>query len=100
MFRIIRTPQLSTILSIQARFRCDHRQRVISGCEATNPRQRSWKKTLTLVVEGRTGVTWFLGGLEGTFVGTPFAVRLRYTRTWIHDDDHGWRVVAAHASFV
>ncbi|MGH3565484.1 MAG: nuclear transport factor 2 family protein [Pseudonocardia sp.] len=45
-----------------------------------------------------TGVTWFLGVLEGTLAGAPFAARLRYTRTWIHDDDRGWRVVAAHAS--
>ena len=36
---------------------------------------------LTVLVEGRTGVTWFLGALEGTFVGTPFAARLRYTPT-------------------
>lgn len=56
------------------------------------------EEELTVLVEGRTGVTWFLGALEGTFAGTPFAARLRYTRTWIHDDDHGWRVVAAHAS--
>ena len=56
------------------------------------------EEDLTVLVEGRTGVTWFLGTLEGTFAGTPFAARLRYTRTWIHDDDHGWRVVAAHAS--
>jgi ketosteroid isomerase-like protein len=56
------------------------------------------EEDLTVLVEGRTGVTWFLGALEGTFAGTPFAARLRYTRTWIHDDDHGWRVVAAHAS--
>lgn len=56
------------------------------------------EEELTVLVEGRTGVTWFLGALEGTFAGTPFAARLRYTRTWIHGDDHGWRVVAAHAS--
>lgn len=56
------------------------------------------QEDLTMLVEGRTGVTWSLGTLEGTFTGTPFTVRLRYTRTWIHDDDHGWRVVAAHAS--
>ncbi|HSL07742.1 MAG TPA: nuclear transport factor 2 family protein [Pseudonocardiaceae bacterium] len=56
------------------------------------------EEDLTVLVEGRTGVTWFLGALEGTFAGVPFAARLRYTRTWIHDDDHGWRVVAAHAS--
>ena len=56
------------------------------------------EEDLTVLVEGCTGVTWFLGTLEGTFAGTPFAARLRYTRTWIHDDNHGWRIVAAHAS--
>jgi hypothetical protein len=56
------------------------------------------EEDLTVLVEGRTGVTWFLGVLEGTVAGAPFAARLRYTRTWIHDDNHGWRVVAAHAS--
>ena len=56
------------------------------------------EEDLTVLVDGRTGVTWFLGALEGMLAGTPFAARLRYTRTWIHDDDHGWRVVAAHAS--
>jgi len=56
------------------------------------------EEDLTVLVEGRTGVTWFLGALEGTIAGTPFSARLRYTRTWIHDDDHGWRIVAAHAS--
>jgi hypothetical protein len=56
------------------------------------------EEDLTVLVEGRIGVTWFLGALEGTFAGTPFAAQLRYTRTWIHDDEHGWRVVAAHAS--
>ncbi|MEU7901057.1 hypothetical protein AB0B45_50570 [Nonomuraea sp. NPDC049152] len=43
-------------------------------------------------------VTCFLGTLEGTFAGTPFAMRLRYTRTWVHTDEHGWRILAAHAS--
>lgn len=41
------------------------------------------EEDLTVLVEGRTGVTWFLGTLEGTFAGAPFAARLRYTRTWI-----------------
>lgn len=56
------------------------------------------EEDLIVLVDGRTGVTWFLGTVEGTSAGTPFSVRLRYTRTWIHDDDHGWRVVAAHVS--
>ena len=56
------------------------------------------EEDLTVLVDGRTGVTWFLGTVEGTLAGAPFAARLRYTRTWIHDDQHGWRIVAAHAS--
>lgn len=51
---------------------------------------------LALVVDGRTGVTWVLTTLEGTDAGNPFAARVLYTRTWIHDDKRGWRVLAAH----
>ncbi|MDH2430415.1 nuclear transport factor 2 family protein [Sphaerisporangium sp. TRM90804] len=51
---------------------------------------------LTVLVVGRTGVTWFLGRLSGELSGTRFSARVRYTRTWIHDDDHGWRLLAAH----
>jgi uncharacterized protein DUF4440 len=50
-----------------------------------------------LIVRG-TGVTWFLGTLEGTLAGEPFLARVRYTRTWDHDDDLGWRLIAAHVS--
>jgi hypothetical protein len=56
------------------------------------------EEDLTVLVDGGTGVTWFLGTVEGTLAGTPFTARVRYTRTWIHDDDHGWRLVAAHVS--
>lgn len=56
------------------------------------------EEDLTVLVEGRTGVTWFLGTVEGTFAGVPFGARMRYTRTWIYDDHHGWRIIAAHAS--
>jgi ketosteroid isomerase-like protein len=69
--------------------------------EAQRSRQVMTKvseENLEVLADGRTGVTWFLGTLEGTFDGTPFAARLRYTRTWIHDDNYGWRVVAAHMS--
>lgn len=31
------------------------------------------QEDLTVLVEGCTGVTWFLGTLEGAFVDTPFA---------------------------
>ncbi|MBB5868678.1 ketosteroid isomerase-like protein [Allocatelliglobosispora scoriae] len=56
------------------------------------------EEELTVLTEGRTGVTWFLGTLEGTYAGEAFAVRLRYTRTWLLDDDLGWRIIAAHSS--
>lgn len=52
------------------------------------------------LVDGRTGVTWFVGRLAGTFKGTDFDGRMRYTRTWVHDDAAGWRVVAGHASAI
>jgi hypothetical protein len=29
--------------------------------------------------------------------GEPFRARVRYTRTWIRDDN-GWRLIAAHVS--
>ncbi|WBB68743.1 nuclear transport factor 2 family protein [Micromonospora sp. WMMD812] len=53
---------------------------------------------LELIVEGTTGVTFFMGRVSGRFDGEPFAARLRYTRTWVHDDDRGWRILAAHIS--
>ncbi|GAA3408998.1 nuclear transport factor 2 family protein [Streptosporangium vulgare] len=55
------------------------------------------QEDLTVIVEGSTGVTCFLGTLEGTFAGEPFAGRMRYTRTWVHTNEYGWRVLAAHA---
>ncbi|MCU1644239.1 MAG: hypothetical protein JWN03_4514 [Nocardia sp.] len=59
---------------------------------------RMAEEELTVVADGRAGVTWFLGSVEGTVNGSPFAARMRYTRTWLHDDTHGWRIIAAHAS--
>lgn len=56
------------------------------------------EEQLTVLVEGATGITWFLGTVEGTTQNAPFAARMRYTRTWIHDDSRGWRIIAAHAS--
>jgi ketosteroid isomerase-like protein len=43
-----------------------------------------------------TGVTFFTGTVGGTFDGQPMSARMRYTRTWVHDDDAGWRILAAH----
>ena len=58
------------------------------------------EEQVAVLVDGRTGVSWFLGRLEGTMSGTPFATRVRYTRTWLHDDEHGWRLLAAHVRAV
>ncbi len=49
-----------------------------------------------VLVAGSTGVTFFTGTLAGTFGGQPMSARMRYTRTWVHDDDAGWRILAAH----
>jgi Domain of unknown function (DUF4440) len=54
------------------------------------------EEDLDLLVDGRTGVTFFLGTVGGTFGGSPFVARLRYTRTWVCHDDLGWRLFAAH----
>lgn len=56
------------------------------------------EEELEVLAQGRAGVTWFTGFLEGTVAGTAAAGRMRFTRTWFLDDEHGWRVVAAHAS--
>ncbi|WP_433288610.1 nuclear transport factor 2 family protein [Micromonospora sp. CA-244673] len=56
------------------------------------------EEDLAVLVAGGTGVTWFLGTLEGTLAGEPFLARVRYTRTWILDEDKGWRLLAAHVS--
>ncbi|MBG6065356.1 nuclear transport factor 2 family protein [Micromonospora ureilytica] len=56
------------------------------------------EEELDLLVVGTTGVTFFLGRVSGVAEGAPFTARLRYTRTWVHDDRHGWRILAAHIS--
>jgi hypothetical protein len=55
------------------------------------------EEDLTVLVDGSTGITWFLGTVEGALAGTRFSARVRYTRTWIHDG-RDWRLVAAHVS--
>jgi ketosteroid isomerase-like protein len=55
---------------------------------------------LRVLVTGSTGVTWFLGTLEGSIGGEPFAAQMRYTRTWARNAETGWRIVAAHAMLV
>jgi ketosteroid isomerase-like protein len=56
------------------------------------------QEELAVLVDGRVGITWFLGSLAGVFKGEPFSARVRYTRTWIHTDDGGWRLLAAHVT--
>jgi ketosteroid isomerase-like protein len=56
------------------------------------------QEDLAVLVAGDTGITWFLGRLSGTFLGTDFTARVRYTRTWIRTDGLGWRLIAAHVS--
>jgi ketosteroid isomerase-like protein len=53
---------------------------------------------LEVLVSGTTGVTFVVVTVSGTFGGQPMSARLRYTRTWVHDGDAGWRVLAAHVA--
>jgi hypothetical protein len=55
------------------------------------------EEDLAALVVGGTGVTWFLGVVEGVLDGEPFRARVRYTRTWIRAGAE-WRLVAAHVS--
>ncbi len=54
---------------------------------------------LQVVATDQTGVTWFLGTLEGSIGGQPLAARVRYTRTWVRNQER-WKIIAAHATFV
>lgn len=58
------------------------------------------EEDLRLLVDGRTGVTWFVGRLAGSSNGEQFDARMRYTRTWIFGEETGWRIVAGHASMI
>ena len=58
------------------------------------------EEDLKVRVTGHVGVTWFLGTLQATVDGAPLTARMRYTRTWLNDPATGWRVIAAHATFV
>jgi ketosteroid isomerase-like protein len=57
------------------------------------------EEQLSVLVVGDTGITCFLGTLEGTLLGSRFTARIRYTRTWIHNTD-SWRLLAVHVSDV
>jgi ketosteroid isomerase-like protein len=57
------------------------------------------EEDLQVLATAHTGVTWFLGTLEGSIGGQPLVARMRYTRTWTRDQA-GWKIIAAHATFV
>ena len=58
-------------------------------------RDRSSEEALEVLTAGCTGVTLFTGTITGTFDGRPMSARLHYTRTWVHADETGWRILAA-----
>lgn len=58
------------------------------------------EQDVEVLVDGATGVTFFVGLVSGTFEGRPMAALLRYTRTWVHDGRAGWRILAAHIAVV
>lgn len=58
------------------------------------------EEDLEVLVVGNTGVTCFLGTVAGVLSGSEFTARVRYTRTWVHDDSLGWRLIAGHVSGV
>ena len=58
-----------------------------SGAQKLNRVQE--EEELTVLVDGDTGVTWFLGTVAGVFAGNQFTARVRYTRTWIRRDVGG-----------
>lgn len=61
---------------------------------------RLHEEELRVLATAHTGVTWFLGTLEGAVGGQPVAARMRYTRTWAYDGQTGWKIIAAHAMFL
>jgi ketosteroid isomerase-like protein len=50
---------------------------------------------LRVIVVGDTAVTFVVLRIRGTIAAAEFAGTMRYTRTWVHEQE-GWRVVAAH----
>jgi hypothetical protein len=57
---------------------------------------------LIVRVNDGVGVTVLTARLAGAYGGQEFDGRMRYTRTWAAGGDGavGWRIVAAHASFL
>jgi ketosteroid isomerase-like protein len=57
------------------------------------------EEELHVLAAAHSGVTWLLCSLEGSVGGQPVAARVRYTRSWMRGPE-GWKIVAAHATFV
>lgn len=55
---------------------------------------------LVVRINDGVGVTVLTARLKGSYQGQAFDGRMRYTRTWAHGADTGWRVVAAQAAFL
>ena len=53
------------------------------------------EEAVEVLTSERTGVTLFTGTVTGTFGGRPMSARLHSTRTWVHADGTGWRILAA-----
>ena len=54
------------------------------------------EEDVEVLFAGTTGVTFVTATVAGLFGGEPLSGRLRYTRTWTHDSEAGWRILAAH----
>ena len=61
---------------------------------------RSQAEDLIVRVNDGVGVTVLTVRLAGAYQGQEFDGRMRYSRAWAYGDATGWRVVAAHASFL
>jgi len=58
------------------------------------------EEDLEVLLAGATGVTFVTATVAGVFGGERMSGRLRYTRTWTHDGEAGWRILAAHVAVV
>jgi ketosteroid isomerase-like protein len=53
------------------------------------------EEDLRVLVAGDTAVTFVVLRIRGTIAGDEVAGTMRYTRTWVHEQQ-SWRVLAAH----
>ena len=58
------------------------------------------EEDVEVLFAGTTGVTFVTATVAGVFGGEPLSARLRYTRTWTHDGEAGWRILAAHIAVI